>query len=65
MSPYQHRVVEEKRQLDDKINKLRFFIHANDTYTGLDQAEQMRLNDQLNVMTRYSEILGERAKNFV
>lgn len=64
MKAFQERVVEEKKQLDDKIDKLRFFIHANDTYAELPQAEQMRLVYQLDVMTRYSTILMERIENF-
>lgn len=64
MKAFQDRVVEEKRQLDDRLAKLRFFIHAKDTYAQLPQAEQMRMSEQLEVMTRYSTILGERIKNF-
>jgi hypothetical protein len=65
MKPYQERVVEEKKELDARIEKLRYFIHANDDYAGLPKEEKARLNEQLDLMARYSEILGERRKNFV
>lgn len=58
MLDYQLRVVEEKRELDEKIKKLRDF-RTTDHHHALVEAEQ-RLWAQLNVMQTYSSILGER-----
>ena len=63
MLDYQKRVVDEKRELDDKIKKLRDF-HTTDHYHALVEAEQQRLWAQLNVMQTYSSILGERIGAF-
>lgn len=59
MLDYQLRVVEEKRELDEKIKKLRDF-RTTDHHNALVEAEQQRLWAQLNVMQTYSSILGER-----
>lgn len=64
MKAFQERVVKEKEELDDKIGKLQHFLNDNSTYAGLPEAEQLRMSEQLSAMTRYSEILGERIKNF-
>lgn len=63
MKPHQERVVTEKSELDDKRGKLTAFI-GGDTYRTLDQVEQSRLNRQLEAMTLYSNILGERIAAF-
>lgn len=65
MEAYQERVVEEKKELDSKVEKLDHFL--NNT-TGLDSivddVEKRRLHFQLNVMSSYSLILGDRIANF-
>lgn len=63
MQPYQQRVVEEKRELDAKIDKLIPFI-ASSMYLKLDMAEQLRMKSQLEYMTAYSNVLGERIAAF-
>lgn len=63
MKPHQERVVTEKTELDDKRSKLTAFI-GGETYRTLDQVEQSRLNRQLEAMTLYSNILGERIAAF-
>jgi hypothetical protein len=63
MTPFQLRVVEEKKNLDDKISKLTVFI-AGETYASLDDQEQGRLSSQLEYMKNYSEILGQRIAVF-
>jgi len=60
MQPYQERVVEERRELDEKISKLDKFIAGNEIFDALPPDEKYRLRDQLRVMMRYSSILGER-----
>lgn len=64
MKPHQERIVTEKNELDEKRGKLTAFI-GGDTYRTLDQVEQSRLNRQLEAMTLYSNILGERIVAFV
>ena len=63
MQPHQQRVVDEKTDLDAKRDRLRSFV-GGDTYRTLDQAEQSRLNRQLEAMTLYSNILEERITAF-
>lgn len=59
MEPHQQRVVAEKNDLDSKREKLTAFI-GGDIYRKLGDVEQSRLNRQLEAMTLYSNILGER-----
>lgn len=53
---YQERVIEEKRELDNKLTKLDAFIDTQ-TFTDLPTAEQVRLVCQASYMRRYSEAL--------
>lgn len=68
MKPYQCRVVEEKREMDRRLESLmNFFIGAaNQTgiFESLPEAEQSRLRIQYAVMQSYSTILGERIAHF-
>jgi hypothetical protein len=63
LQPHQQRVVTEKKELDEKIDKLSVFIKG-DIYKNLPGAEQMRLNIQLQAMNGYSNVLGERINAF-
>ncbi len=63
MQPHQERVVIEKAELDDKRQKLTAFIGGT-VWRGLAEVEQSRLNRQLEAMTLYSNILGERIAAF-
>jgi len=63
MQPYQERVVEEKRELDEKLAKLREFI-VGEAFASVDENEQVRLKAQESAMTVYSSILGDRISNF-
>ena len=66
MQPYQERVVVEKKELDEKLAKLKEFCFGSNTkiFGSLDPQERDRLEDQYTVMKRYSNILGERIANF-
>lgn len=65
MAPHQERVVTEKRELDDKIAKLRAFTTMqNVTFAGLPYAEQERLIRQRGIMEQYSTVLAERITAF-
>lgn len=64
MSDDQHQVIQEQRDLNDKIGALTTFIRTSDTFFSLDVAEQNRLRNQLMVMELYSAILDERIGYF-
>lgn len=61
--PHQQRVVDEKSELDGKLEKLQLFF-SSVTFIGLSGAEQSRLQAQAGVMRAYSFILGERIAAF-
>ena len=63
MQPHQERVVTEKNELDDKRQQLTAFI-GGELYRTLDAVDQSRLNRQLEAMTLYANILGERIGAF-
>ena len=63
MQPHQERVVTEKTELDGKLDKLNLFFTTK-IYADLPEDEQRRLDRQATIMTRYSEVLGERIAAF-
>lgn len=63
MQAYQERVVAEKRELDERGDKLDQFI-LSDRFGTLPTAEQERMKRQLEIMGKYSEVLGERIAAF-
>lgn len=63
MQPHQQRVVDEKRELDEKIEKLAAFFNT-EIYRGLRSADQSLLSKQLHFMTGYSEVLRDRISLF-
>ena len=63
MEKHQVRVVEEKEELDAKIDRLRSFI-GGDLFDGLAQTEQRRLRRQVIIMELYSDVLDERIREF-
>ncbi|MGY6275906.1 crAss001_48 related protein [Methylomonas sp. MgM2] len=63
LQPHQQRVVTEKDELDEKLNKLRAFFDT-DIYANLDEAERSRLSRQSRYMEYYSDVLGERISAF-
>jgi hypothetical protein len=64
MSDFQDRVVVEKQELDGRIRRLTDFIANSTVYPTLSNEEQVRLNQQHQVMADYSKILGERIAAF-
>jgi len=64
MAPHQERVIQEKDELKEKVDKLGAFILDNSNYTNLEADEQSRLNKQHYHMCFYLDILNERIKNF-
>lgn len=63
LPPHQQRVVEEKRDLDERKNKLEAFFDTA-TFAQLDDSEQGRLHAQHAAMVDYARILGERIEAF-
>ncbi len=61
--PHQQRVIDEKDELDARIDKLRAFF-ATPTYGQLDAQEKRRLLAQHYYMAGYSYLLGDRIKAF-
>ena len=65
LAPHQQRVVDEKRELDDKLQKLTAFINSEKFSTIVhDEAERGRLVCQEETMKDYSAILAERIEAF-
>jgi len=63
LAPHQQRVVAEKAELDEKLNKLEAFFE-NPIYNKLDCSERKRLQLQASFMRAYSDVLGERIAAF-
>jgi len=63
MSDYRQRVVEEKTELDDKIERLKVFMNTVG-YKNLAILDRRCLYRQLRVMELYSDILDERTSAF-
>lgn len=64
-APHQQRVVDEKRELDEKLQKLTTFINSEKFAEIVkDEDERGRLVCQEDVMKDYSAILAERIAAF-
>lgn len=63
LQPHQQRVVTEKAELDEKLEKLHVFF-GTEIFAGLDDAEMDRLQRQAHHMEDYSAVLGERIAAF-
>lgn len=63
MQAYQERVVEEKRELDEKLAKLDTFANT-EQYAALSVKEQTQMTRQLCIMHNYSKVLGDRMEAF-
>lgn len=64
MKPHERRVVQEKKDLDERAAKLSDFIGTSDIFPTLPADEQERLREQCEIMWQYSEILGKRIAAF-
>lgn len=63
MEIHQHRVVNEKAELDCRLHALVDFMGLN-LFRALPLQEQDRLHRQLRAMREYSSILAERIEAF-
>lgn len=59
LSSYQQRVVDERSQLEDKIEKLGAFMRSP-IFSNLSADEQRLMSEQYEVMTRYGLVLTKR-----
>ncbi len=60
---HQERVVIEKDQLDERLEKLLAF-RRSERFQEVPVAEQLRLDRQLHIMRKYSAVLDERIAAF-
>ena len=63
MQPHQERVVTERSELAEKLDKLNSFTRSK-IFDALDTREQNRLIRQAVVMGQYVEVLDERIAAF-
>jgi hypothetical protein len=63
LEPYQERVIAEKRDLDEKAERLNAFIASTDKPI-LPPGELSRLRVQSAIMDAYAEILSARIDSF-
>jgi len=59
MSDFKTRLIDEKAQLNERIEKLEAF-QKTDAFQGISPIQQSLLNVQLNAMYTYAQILIER-----
>lgn len=57
--PHQQRVIDEEKELNDKVSKLNNFI-ASELFKAVDSKEQDLLYQQFNAMSTYHNILKQR-----
>jgi hypothetical protein len=62
--PHQQRVVDEAKELGDRLGKLDQFIAGNSMFKTLPEDEQRRMRLQLSLMQQYEIVLQERIKHF-
>lgn len=63
LKPYQQRVIFEKIELDEKIQKLEAFFQS-EHWNSVSDEEGGRLYRQIDIMTDYSDILDQRIAAF-
>ena len=61
--PYQQRVIEEHRELTERINRLSEFFQTK-TFHDLDEAERVRMKAQREFMDGYAFMLQLRISAF-
>lgn len=59
MSTFKERLIDEKLQLDEKINKLESFM-LSENFQKIEAVQISLLNTQLFSMKTYSQVLTER-----
>lgn len=59
MSDFKSRLIEEKAQLDERLEKLNAFLNS-DGFQNIAAVQQTLLNIQVDAMYTYSQVLLER-----
>lgn len=62
IADYIQRMIEEKKELDERIVKLVTFLYS-DKSESINQYQKSLLNTQREAMERYSHVLGDRILN--
>jgi hypothetical protein len=62
--PHEQRMIEEKEQLNEKIEKLQAFLENKAPLIGMEPYDLNLLRHQLRTMFSYSEVLGMRISRF-
>lgn len=63
IQPHQQRVIDEEKDLSEKLNKLQNFIN-DEVFSALPHGEQGRLREQADHMLGYRNVLLRRIENF-
>jgi hypothetical protein len=63
MEPYQQRVIDEEKELTDKLVKLDAFL-LSPTFLMLPEVEKESMRKQSYYMMRYAQMLKERIARF-
>ena len=63
IADYIQRMIDEKRELDERIAKLVAFRYSEKADEILDDEQKYLMNNQFEAMTRYSDVLGRRIYN--
>ena len=64
LKPHEQRVVAEKAELDERLEKLANFISSSDVFRALPGTEQGLLIAQACAMVQYQTLLAARIDNF-
>lgn len=63
IQPYQLAMLEERKDLNERLANLHTFI-GKPTFNTLDALEQSRMQYQQHVMRQYFDVLNERIRSF-
>ena len=64
-APHQERVIDERVDLNIKLDNLTAFIEGNPIFKSLPDDERRRLNRQFDLMAEYSSVLTQRINAFM
>ena len=62
MSDWKERLLQERKELDDKLVKFRYFLKT-DEFMELEYKDKVLLRKQNHAMTEYLDILVQRIAN--
>ena len=64
MEAFQERMINEFKELNDRVEKLWYFVHSNPKFNELDKTERKLLLRQLTGMSTYLEALEDRLEYY-